>query len=97
MVAVAPPKRQPVLQAPRPAEPGSAAQAAEQLSANTRAEMHEELLPDHLDISLDNNAGRFVQTLTDVQTNETKLRFPSESQLAYARAVKAYLKAQFGR
>jgi hypothetical protein len=98
MVAVAPPKPQPpALQAQKLAEPGPAAQAAEQLLASKRAQAQSEVLPDHLDVRLDEQASRFVQTITDAQTNEMKLRFPSEGQLAYARAVKAYLKAQFGR
>jgi hypothetical protein len=37
-----------------------------------------------------------VQTLTDANTSETVLRYPSETQLAYSRAVLAYLRAQNG-
>lgn len=98
MAAIAPPKLQPLaLQPERPAEPGPAAQAAEQLLDARKAEARSQVVPDHLDVRLDEQASRFVQTITDAQTNETKLRFPSEGQLAYARAIKAYLKAQFGR
>lgn len=34
-----------------------------------------------------------MQTLTDGQTAEMLRRYPSESQLAYSRAVMAYLRA----
>lgn len=53
-----------------------------------------DLTPANLQVSLDANAQRFVQTLTDPNTSETVLRYPSETQLAYSRAVVAYLRAQ---
>ncbi len=53
------------------------------------------LIAGHLRIELDEEAGRFVQTLTDPTTNEILRRFPHESQLAFARATRAYAMAQF--
>jgi len=53
-----------------------------------------DLTPAKLEVSLDANAQRFVQTLTDPATSETVLRYPSETQLAYSRAIVAYLRAQ---
>ena len=53
------------------------------------------LIAGHLRIELDEEAGRFVQTLTDATTNEILRRFPHESQLAFARATRAYTMAQF--
>lgn len=44
-------------------------------------------------VLFDEDAGRFVHTLTDARTQETILQYPSESQLAYSRAVMAYLRA----
>ncbi|MDX2233640.1 MAG: flagellar protein FlaG [Hyphomonadaceae bacterium] len=52
------------------------------------------LIAGHLRIELDAEAGRFVQTLTDAQTQEVLRRFPHESQLAFSRAVRAYASAQ---
>lgn len=48
------------------------------------------LLAGQLRIELDEAAGRFVQTLTDPTTQEVLRRFPHESQLAFARATRAY-------
>jgi uncharacterized FlaG/YvyC family protein len=64
--------------------------AAHQAMLRAKAE------PDNLQIRLDENAHRFVATLTDSSTGEMLRRYPSESQLAYARAVMAYLRAQGG-
>ncbi len=49
--------------------------------------------PKVLSVRVDAEAGRFVQTLTDASSQETIWRYPSETQLAYARAVMAYLRA----
>lgn len=49
--------------------------------------------PGKLRVRFDDEAGRFVQTLTDPQSQETIWRYPSETQLAYSRAVMAYLRA----
>jgi len=52
------------------------------------------LIAGSLRIELDQEAGRFVQTLTDPATMEVLRRFPYESQLAFARAVTAYMNAK---
>lgn len=83
-------------QKPAPAEPGIAAEAAHKRMAEHKAALRSDVQPDNLQVSLDGNAQRFVQTLTDANTGETLRRYPSESQLAYARAVMAYLRAQIG-
>jgi hypothetical protein len=97
--SIAPPKAKPPpeLRPQASAEPGPAAKAAERRFAEQEAAQRSELLPDKLLVQLDEKAGRFVHTLTDAETQETKLRYPSEGQLAYSRAIKAYLRAQFGR
>jgi uncharacterized FlaG/YvyC family protein len=81
---------------PAPAEPGIAAEAAQRRLAAHKAALQAEAQPDNLQVSLDGNAQRFVQTLTDASTGEMLRRYPSEAQLAYARAVMAYLRAQLG-
>ena len=53
------------------------------------------LIVGHLRIELDEEAGRFVQTLTDPATNEILRRFPHESQLAFSSAIRAYEMARF--
>jgi hypothetical protein len=72
---------------------GPAAEAAERRFAEHAAALRSDVMPDTAHVKLDANAGRFVQTLTDSETNETLRRYPSESQLAYSRAVMAYLRA----
>jgi uncharacterized FlaG/YvyC family protein len=98
MGPVAPPKAAPdlnqVAQQPAPPEPGIAAEAAQRRLAVHTAALQAEVKPDNLQVSLDGNAQRFVQTLTDSNTGEMLRRYPSEAQLAYARAVMAYLRAQ---
>ena len=84
-----------VAQKPAP-EQGIAAEAAQQRMAAHQAALRANVQPDNLQVSLDGNAQRFVQTLTDSSTGEMLRRYPSESQLAYARAVMAYLRAQLG-
>jgi len=75
------------------AEPGPAAKAADRRFAEHVASLQTSVLPDDVTIQLDAEAGRFVSTLTDSVTTETLRRYPSESQLAYARAVMAYMRA----
>lgn len=99
MASIAPPKAIEGQPAPAPAnasEPGPAAQAAEQRLAQFVAAQRAELQPDKVLVRLDADAQRFVATLTDTNTAETLRRYPSEQQLAYARAVMAYLRAQSG-
>lgn len=96
MDSIAPPKAAPdfkpqkatdnVANENAPAEPSSVEQKA--------APQPRDLTPAKLNVSLDAGAQRFVQTLTDPATSETVLRYPSETQLAYSRAVVAYLRAQ---
>jgi hypothetical protein len=87
------------LQTQSPADPGPAAQAAEQRHAEHRASLSSSIAPNDLQVTLDPSAGRFVQTLTDHETAETLRRYPSEAQLAYSRAVMAYMRAlqEYGR
>lgn len=54
-------------------------------------------MPDKVAVWLDPEAQRFVSTLTDTSTSEMLRRYPSESQLAYSRAVMAYLRAQIAK
>jgi uncharacterized FlaG/YvyC family protein len=100
MGPVASPKAAPdlnqVAQQPEPAEPSIAAEAAQQRMAEHVAALQLDSEPAKLQVSLDENAQRFVQTLTDSSTGEMLRRYPSEAQLAYARAVMAYLRAQSG-
>ncbi len=99
MASIAP--SQPVhdAQAPRAAsqEPGPAAEAAQRAIAEHASARKNELMPDQVAVSLDPEAQRFVSTLTDTSTAEMLRRYPSESQLAYSRAVMAYLRAQVGK
>ncbi len=65
--------------------------------AEHKAMLRAHVEPDTLRVRLDNDAQRFVQTLTDADTGEMLRRYPSEAQLAYARAVMAYLRAKLAR
>jgi hypothetical protein len=72
---------------------GPAAKAADERFDQRLAELRSAIIPDKLLVRLDPDAGRFVQTMTDANTDETVLRYPNDTQLAYARAVMAYMKA----
>ena len=78
-------------------EPGPVAEAANRRIAEHAAAQKTELMPDKVAVSLDPEAQRFVATLTDTSTSEMLRRYPSESQLAYSRAVMAYLRAQIAK
>jgi uncharacterized FlaG/YvyC family protein len=78
-------------------EPGPAAEAAERRIAEYAAQQKSELAPDQVAIALDAESQRFVSTLTDTSTAEMLRKYPSESQLAYSRAVMAYLRAQLSK
>ncbi|MEZ5995129.1 MAG: hypothetical protein R3C25_05190 [Hyphomonadaceae bacterium] len=100
MDAITPPK--PAQDATAPlrqssSEAAPAAEAAQKRIADHAAAQRDELVPDKLQVQLDRAAGRFVQTLSDPSTQETLRRYPSESQLAYSRAVMAYLRALAAR
>jgi hypothetical protein len=75
------------------AEPNVAAEAARQRLAEHAAALRADVLPDQASVRLDPEAQRFVMTLSDSMTSETLRKYPSESQLAYSRAVMAYLRA----
>ena len=96
MASIAPPKAAPdfkPLQTPETASNENTPVAANDM-AQKSAPQPPDLTPANLQVSLDADAQRFVQTLTDPSTSETVLRYPSETQLAYSRAVVAYLRAQ---
>jgi hypothetical protein len=65
--------------------------------AEFEAVQRSSLQPDKVLVSLDEGAQRFVSILTDSSTSEMLRRYPSESQLAYSRAVMAYLRAQLAK
>lgn len=77
-------------------EKGPAAEAADKRIAEYAAATRQQVMPGRLQVRLDESAGRFVQTLTDSHTQEMLRRYPSESQLAYSRAVMAYMRALTG-
>lgn len=94
MDAIAPIK--PVLEPPAPPAQRETEALPEIVSAQNEdktAEPREPAAPGHLLVRMDSEAGRFVQTMTDPTSQETIWRYPSEAQLAYSRAVKAYLRA----
>lgn len=75
-------------------------QSAEQAAAQSAARASEilndrrvELTPARLTIEIDREAGRFVNTLVDPNSDVVLRRYPSERQLAYSRAVNAYMRA----
>ena len=76
-----------------PQQPSPAAKAAEALQAEQQAQSLNQLVPATLLVEIDRASGRFVHTLKDSATNEVLWRFPSEGQLAFSRAVKAYTDA----
>ena len=80
-----------------PSEPGPAAEAAQRRIAEHAAVQKTELMPDKVAVSRDPESQRFVATLTDNLTSEMLRRYPNESQLAYSRAVMAYLRAQLAK
>ena len=97
MDSIAPPKAIDPQPAPAPADVSKANPAAEAASrriAQYEAAQRAELQPDKVLVRLDPDAQRFVSTLTDSATAEMLRRYPSEAQLAYSRAVMAYLRAQ---
>jgi hypothetical protein len=75
---------------------GPAAVAAAEHNAETKQQQRDSLVPGELFVRIDSDAGRFVHTLKDGVTNEVLWSFPSETQLAYARAVRAYMRASAG-
>jgi hypothetical protein len=53
--------------------------------------------PEKLAVYFDGEAGRFVHSAIDADSEEILWRYPREAQLAYSRAVMAYLRALAGR
>ena len=51
------------------------------------------LTPADLLIEIDRVSGRFINTLMDPHSKEVIRRYPSEGQLAFSRAVSAYMRA----
>ena len=100
MESIAPAK--PALEAPAqinqrtPEIPAAPVAAPNQINAQL-AVAHANLAPGKLLVQMDAEAGRFVQTLTDSESQETIWRYPSEAQLAYSRAVMAYVRAMAGQ
>lgn len=72
------------------AEPVKPADAADN---TTQQQTTVQAAPERLVVEKDQAAGRFVQTWLDGQTLEVERRYPNEAQLAYSRAVGAYLRA----
>jgi hypothetical protein len=77
----------PAEQAPSPVQA-----AAEAIVAERKAQTINQLLPGQLMIEVDHASGRFVQTMKDA-SEEVLWRFPNETQLAFSRAVVAYVRA----
>jgi hypothetical protein len=86
----------PRLPAEPPLAPGSRiadTESSDTAPKSPRAERGEaESEPGMLSVRVDPEAGRFVQILTDLSSHETIWRYPSEAQLAFSRAVTAYLR-----
>lgn len=99
MASITPPQPAPESPSLRVAnsEPGPAAEAANRRIAEHAAAQRSELTPSKVAIALDQESQRFISTLTDTSTSEMLRKYPSESQLAYSRAVMAYLRAQIGK
>jgi len=99
MDRIAPKAPPPELQVRAPqldADKGPAAQAAEPRFAEHLAALSGKAAATEFSVQLDADAQRFVAIWTDPDTDETLRSYPSESQLAYSRAVMAYLRALNG-
>jgi hypothetical protein len=87
------PPQPPLRPQPSEAEQTPAAQVADKRLTEFESSMRENLAPANLMIRYDEGAERFVQTLTDANTSETLRRYPNDTQLAYSRAIMAYIRA----
>lgn len=76
---------------PRPSGPEAAPEEAPVLSLTLEAPQLTKVL-----VRIDAPSGRFVQTLLDRATLEVLLQYPNESQLAFSRAISAYVRASRG-
>ncbi|MES1201038.1 MAG: hypothetical protein ABUS57_06270 [Pseudomonadota bacterium] len=82
-------------------QPAKAAKAPEsevaaKIEAQTKAELRPDLSAAKLLVAIDEGSGRFVNTLLDPNSQEVLRQYPSDAQLAFSRAVKAYLEAMSG-
>ncbi len=50
--------------------------------------------PAKVRVNIDGLSGRFVQTLLDPLTEEVLLQYPNNNELAFSRAIAAYVRAQ---
>ncbi len=84
--------RQPALTVakPKPLEPSPASKAAAAMEAARRAEAQNKLAPAKLSVEIDAAAGRFVNILSDADTGQIVRQYPSDAQLAFSRAIRAY-------
>lgn len=76
---------------PAPIAPPPPAALAERAPAEASSVAAPATTDVHIDF--DREAGRFIQTITDLTTDEVLRQYPSEAQLAYSRAVVAYMRA----
>ena len=53
--------------------------------------------PAKLRVEIDQESGRFVQTLLDPETQEVLAMYPTQGQLTFSRAISAYLRARRGQ
>lgn len=73
---------------PKAAGPEAAPKAPEELSLKLETPQLTKVL-----VRIDGQSGRFVQTLLDRSTQEVLLQYPNEGQLAFSRAISAYVRA----
>lgn len=94
---VSPPETRPAAAERAPAFEQTEKVAPAKIEAKEQFNRPAPLEPGKLLIRFDDESGRFVQTLTDAESRETIWRYPSETQLAYSRAVMAYVRALANR
>jgi hypothetical protein len=96
MVSIAPTK---AVQDVQPAQSAhkSADDEPRRESEQRATEIYPQLTPDAVSVQFDEASQRFVQVATDPVTNEVVMTYPSESQLAYSRAIMAYLRTLASR
>ena len=76
-----------------PANPAGNATSRDDEKPALLEQQHAGVRSKHLSVRLDDEAGRFVQTWSDPTTHEPVRSYPSETQLAFSRAVSAYVRA----
>ena len=75
-----------------PAQPSPVQKAAQALEAERRAEAQTKLEAGKLMVQIDAAAGRFVNILADVNTGQVVRQYPNDAQLAFSRAIRAYVR-----